>query len=162
MSVLKTREESVPRARRDGLLVKELPDELLVYDLFRQKAHCLNRTAALVWNQCDGETTVEQLVLLLGKESNAPVDREVVWMAFDQLSKAHLLQGRARTWPGASRISRRELIRRAGAAAAIALPIVSSIVVPDAVQAATCRPSNASCTSPAQCCSQLCNAGHCA
>jgi len=159
---MKAREESVPRARREGLIVQELPDELLVYDLARQKAHCLNRTAALIWNRCDGKTNVEQLVLLLSNEINAPVGPEVVWMAFDQLSKAQLFQGKARTWPGASRISRRELIRRAGAAAAIALPIVSSVVIPEAVQAATCRPSNAACTSPAQCCSQLCNAGHCA
>ena len=158
---MKAREESVPRARREGLIVQELPDELLVYDLARQKAHCLNRTAALIWNRCDGKTDVEQLVLLLSNESNAPVGPEVVWMAFDQLSKAQLLQGKARTWLGASRISRRELIRRAGAAAAIALPIISSIVIPDAVQAATCRPSNAACTSSAQCCSGVCNIDHC-
>jgi len=159
---MRAREESVPRARREGLLVQELPDELLVYDLVNQKAHCLNRTAALVWNRCDGKTTVEQLVRFLGKETNTQVDKAVVWMAFDQLSKAHLLKGRTRTWPGASGISRRELIRRVGTAAAVALPIVSTIVAPDAVLAATCRPSGASCTSGATCCSTICNAGHCA
>jgi len=159
---MRAREESVPRARKEGLIVQELPDELLVYDLARQKAHCLNRTAALIWNRCDGKTSVEELVLLLGNEIDSAVGQEMVWMAFDQLSKAHLLQGRARTWPGASRISRRELIRRTAAAAAVVLPIVSSIIVPDAVQAATCKPSNAACLSPVECCSQLCNAGHCA
>jgi coenzyme PQQ synthesis protein D (PqqD) len=158
---MKAREESVPRARREGLLVQELPDELLVYDLVSHKAHCLNRTAALVWNRCDGKTSVGQLVRLLEKETDASVDHAVVWMAFDQLSKARLLQGRARTWPGASTISRRELIRRVGTAAAIALPIVSSIVVPGAIQAATCLPTGASCTSSAQCCSGVCN-GTCA
>jgi hypothetical protein len=142
--------------------VQELPDELLVYDLVRQKAHCLNRTAALVWNRCDGKTSVEQLVRLLGKETNSTVDKAVVWMAFDQLSKAQLLKGRTRTWPGAATISRREVIRRVGTAAAVALPLVSSIVAPGAVQAATCRPSNASCSSPVQCCSGVCTAGHCA
>jgi hypothetical protein len=160
---MKARGNSVPRARRDGLIVQELPDELLVYDLVRQKAHCLNRSAALVWNHCDGRTSVEQLVRILAKETKAPVDHAVVWKAFDQLSKAHLLKGPARTWPGASRISRRELIRRVGTAAAVALPIVSSIVAPGAIQAATCRPSNAACTSSAQCCSLLCDGtGHCA
>ena len=29
-----------PRARKDGLVVTELPDELLVYDLERHKASC--------------------------------------------------------------------------------------------------------------------------
>ena len=159
---MKAREESVPRARREGLLVQELPDELLVYDLVRQKAHCLNRTAALIWNRCDGKTSVEQLVRILGKESKAQVDQAVVWMAIDQLSKAHLLKGRTRTWPGASTISRRELIRRAGAAAAITLPLVSSIVVPEVVQAATCRASGQSCTTSSQCCSGVCNVSVCA
>ena len=160
---MKARRNSVPLARREGLIVQELLDELLVYDLVRQKAHCLNRTAALVWNRCDGKTSVEQLVGLLERETNAPVDHAVVCMAFDQLSKAHLLKGPARTWPGASRISRRELIRRVGTAAAVALPIVSSIVAPGAIQAATCRPSNAACSSSAQCCSGVCDAtGHCA
>lgn len=159
---MRAREESVPRARREGLLVQELPDELLVYDLVDQKAHCLNRTAALVWNRCDGKTTVEQLVRFLGKETNTQVDKAVVWMAFDQLSKARLLKGRTRRWPGTSGISRRELIRRVGTAAAVALPIVSTIVAPDAVLAATCRPTNASCTSGAQCCSTICDGtGHC-
>jgi hypothetical protein len=158
---MKAREESVPRARREGLLVQELPDELLVYDLVRQKAHCLNRTAALVWNRCDGKTSVAQMVRLLEKETNTPVDPAVVWMAFDQLSKARLLKGHSRTWPGASTISRRELIRRAGTAAAIALPIVTSIVVPDAVQAATCTATGGPCTTSAQCCSGICNGTTC-
>jgi hypothetical protein len=142
--------------------VQELPDELLVYDLNRQKAHCLNRTAALIWNRCDGKTSVEQLVRILEEETKAPVDHAVVWMAFDQLSKAHLLKGRMRTWPGASKISRRELIRRFGTAAAVALPLVSSIIVPDAAQAANCLPSGAACTSSAQCCSGICNVTTCA
>ena len=38
-----------PRARTEGLVVTELPDELLVYDLERHRAHCLNPTAALVF-----------------------------------------------------------------------------------------------------------------
>ena len=38
-----------PRARTEGLVVTELPDELLVYDLERHRAYCLNPTAALVF-----------------------------------------------------------------------------------------------------------------
>ncbi len=29
-------------SRRDELVVRELPDEVLVYDLRQHKAHCLN------------------------------------------------------------------------------------------------------------------------
>ena len=38
----------MPRARQDELVVEELPDETLVYDLKRHKALCLNRTSVLV------------------------------------------------------------------------------------------------------------------
>ena len=153
---MKTREESVPRARKEGLVVQEMPDEVLVYDLVRHKAHCLNQTAALVWKRCDGKSSVKQMLRLLAKETESPVDEAVVYIAFDQLAKANLLQGQARKWPGASGISRRQVMRRLGAAAALSLPLVTSIVAPDAVQAATCRASGAACTSPAQCCSLAC------
>jgi len=38
-----------PRKRRDGLVVQELPEETLVYDLERHKAHCLEAASAAVW-----------------------------------------------------------------------------------------------------------------
>ena len=46
---METTRALMPRARQDELVVEELPDETLVYDLKRHKARCLNRTAALVW-----------------------------------------------------------------------------------------------------------------
>ena len=41
----------LPRAHTDGLVIKELPNETLVYDLKTDEAHCLNQTAALVWKR---------------------------------------------------------------------------------------------------------------
>ena len=52
---------ALPRARKDGLVIKELSNETLVYDLERDEAHCLNQTAGLVWKQCDGRTTVTKI-----------------------------------------------------------------------------------------------------
>jgi len=83
----------------------------------------------------------------------------VVWLAFDQLSKANLLQGQTSKWPGASGISRREVIRRVGLAAAVSLPIVTSIVAPKAAAAINCRASGQPCTTSAQCCSGVCTGG---
>lgn len=37
-----------PLARSEGLVIQEMPDEVLVYDLETNKAHCLNETAAFV------------------------------------------------------------------------------------------------------------------
>ena len=129
----------VPRAREDRLVVRELPDEVLVYDLDRHKAHCLNRTAALVWRHCDGQTTVAEMARLLQKEWNAPVDEAVVRLALDRLGRAHLLRERVSPPPGPARLSRREVMRRLALVGGLSvlLPVVMSIVAPTAVQAAS-------------------------
>ena len=51
-----------PMARQNGIVVQEMPDEVLVYDLDSNKAHCLNQSAALVWKSCDGTNTVGDIV----------------------------------------------------------------------------------------------------
>ena len=51
--------ETNPLARREGLVIRELADEVLVYDLDRDRAHCLNQTAAFIWQCCDGRTSTE-------------------------------------------------------------------------------------------------------
>ena len=53
--------EPLPKARRDGIITKEVDGELLVYDIAKDKAHCLNETAAAVWQLCDGQTNVGQI-----------------------------------------------------------------------------------------------------
>ena len=50
-------DNTFPTARKSGLVVQEMPDELLVYDTENNKAHCLNTTAAFVWKSCDGKKT---------------------------------------------------------------------------------------------------------
>jgi coenzyme PQQ synthesis protein D (PqqD) len=150
-----------PRARQEGLVIQQLADELLVYDQDGFKAHCLNSTAALVWKHCDGKKTARAIALAVEKEAGASVDEELVWLALGQLGKSRLLTERivpART-PG---ISRREMIRRVGITAAVALPVVTSIIAPKAAQAANCRASGQGCGTGAQCCSGLCNGGTCA
>ena len=156
---MKSSDEIMPRARKEGLLVQELADELLVYDRISHKAHCLNQTAALIWNNCDGKTSVSQMTRLLEEQANAPIDEAMVWLGFDVLGKAKLLADNNSPTSG---ISRRALIRRIGTAAVIAVPVVSSIVAPGAVEAATCLASGAGCTSSAQCCSFVCSGGTCA
>jgi hypothetical protein len=52
----------IPCARTEGLVVQTLADEVLVYDLERHKAHCLNHAAALIWKHCDGRTSVAEML----------------------------------------------------------------------------------------------------
>ncbi|HEV3470412.1 MAG TPA: PqqD family protein, partial [Pyrinomonadaceae bacterium] len=99
-----------PRARSEGLLVRELDGEVLVYDLERHRAVCLNPAAAFVWRRCDGRTDVAGLGRALVEESGAAAaPEEVVWLALEQLGRDRLL-GEAVRRPAAARVTRRELI----------------------------------------------------
>jgi hypothetical protein len=151
--------ETLPRARRNKLVVQELSDEVLVYDQERDKAHCLNQTAAQVWRQCDGQTDVATIAARLGKEFNAPVDERVVWFALDQLSRDSLLEAPV-TSPGfMAGMTRRQMVRAMGFAAAIAVPVISSIVAPTTAQAVSCLANGQPCPGgPTTCCSNVCSA----
>jgi hypothetical protein len=152
-------QERVPRARREGLIVQELVDETLVYDLRRHKAHCLNPSAALIWQHCDGTRSLKQVCQSVSKQLKREVAAEEVTYGVEQLAKAGLIK----QWEGVASkgMSRREVIKRMGVAAAAGLPVVTSIVSPSAVQAATCRRPGAGCMTGPQCCSGVCNAGTC-
>lgn len=157
-----------PEKRREGLVVKELPDEVLVYDLERHRAHCLNPAAAVVFKSCDGKRTVGELARILRREVGAPANEAWVRLALDRLGKAHLLEERVRAQHDGRGVSRREILKKAGVGLAAALPIVTSIVAPTPVQAAaTCVTSCASAADGTPCsitgppCFCTCMAGVC-
>ena len=153
--------ELLPLARKDALVVKELHDELLVYDLKRDKAHCLNPTAARVWKRCDGKLAVTDMARLLEKELKLPANDEIVWLALQQLDKFHLLQEQTMAATARPGLSRRELMRSIGVSALL-LPAIISITAPPAAQAQSCLATESACTSNTQCCSQCCAQGFCA
>src|SRR4030095_11224423 len=81
-----------PIARQEGLVIQEMPNEVLVYDTNTNKAHCLNQTAAFIWKSCDGKHRVKDISALGGNEFGGPVNEDFVWLAIDQLNKDSLLQ----------------------------------------------------------------------
>jgi hypothetical protein len=152
--------EKMPQARRIGLIIQEVDSEILIYDQNTNKAHCLNQTAAKVWKYCDGETTLADACSALSRDLETPVDEKLVWYAVDQFAKDNLLEKDIE--PPAfiiAGMNRRQLVRTLGLAAVVAVPLVTSIVAPRPVQAATCLPPGQSCATDAQCCSGLCTAG---
>jgi hypothetical protein len=130
-------ENYLPTARESKFLVRELADELLVYDADVHRAHCLNRTAALVWKHCDGRTSVSGIAERVGEELSSSVSEEVVWVALEQLAEFDLLiTAAAAARPTVSKlISRRKMIRRLGIAATVSLPLITSIILPTPAQA---------------------------
>ena len=148
----------LPVAWQAGLVVHEMMDEVLVYDRDRHKAHCLNQTAAMIWKRCDGKTTVADLISLLERETTSSISNEMVWLALDQLGKKNLLEERVAQPSGSGKLSRREVMRRVGITAAVALPLVTSIVAPTAAEAGTlCGTTGSLCTGSGQgnCCEGL-------
>lgn len=144
---------------KKNILVEELPDETLVYDLDRHRAHCLNPTAAFLLTQADGERDLHELASLAEAEFGENTSEEVVHLGMERLQRARLVE-----WEGAGTpetgISRKDAIRRL-ALVGLVLPAVMTIVTPFPAQAATgitpgeCRKSGGG---TGQCCtnSKLC------
>jgi hypothetical protein len=120
-----------PRARLDQLTVRDLPDETLVFDHDRNKAHCLNREAALVWRHCDGQTDLAGLAGVLRDQLGVPDAEAVAQLALEQLSGRHLLEEAIAPLAGPARLSRRDALRRL-CAAAVAMPVVMTLTAPNA------------------------------
>jgi hypothetical protein len=114
-----------PKRRRQGIRVEEFQNEVLVYDLDRHDAHCLNSVAVSVWQLADGTLSVEEIAGRLAAAGAEP-DETVVWRALEELEKASLLETPLPT--DDATLSRRQMVGKLGWAAA--LPFVLSIAVP--------------------------------
>jgi hypothetical protein len=117
---------NIPRARSDGLLVETLDAETLIYDTERDEAHCLDAQAAAVWRSCDGVRSLSEISVSTG------LSEEVAAATVRNLAARHLVEPLG--------VSRREVLRTLGvgaASAAVAIPVIRSIVVPTAAQASS-------------------------
>ncbi len=151
-----------PIARNTGLVVQEMPDEVLVYDMDTNKAHCLNETAAFVWRSCDGRNSVADIVREFESNRGGSVSEDFVWLAIDQLQENGLLE--AGTEPRFAGQSRRDVLKKIGLASMVALPVIASLVAPKSAMAATsCACINdAACFTLTACPSQIkCTGGVC-
>jgi hypothetical protein len=135
-----------------------MPEEILVYDMETNKAHCLNETAAFVWRACDGTNSVSDIKRLFDKKSGKTVDENLVWLAIDQLNESNLLAEQIKADFNGQ--TRRQIIKKIGLAAVIAFPVVSSLVAPTAALAVGCSgvANGTACTGGA-CCAGTCCAG---
>ena len=151
-------ENEQPQARTSDLVVKGVGEELLVYDLARHRAHSLNRVAAAVWRACDGTRGVAALGQAAARESGQAVPVDAVRYALQSLGRAQLMEGPV----AEGGLTRREVMARLGTAAAIALPLVTTIIAPTAAQALSCFIENEGpCTSLTQCCAGACGGANC-
>jgi Coenzyme PQQ synthesis protein D (PqqD) len=144
----------IPVARKEGLVIQDMADEVLVYDLTTNKAHCLNQTAAAVWKSCDGKRSVADISKLLNNINGGVVHEDLIWLAIDQLNEASLLE--TELVVNFNNQNRREVLKKVSLAAVIALPIVTSLVAPTVASAGSTCPASTACT-----CTYTANGGVC-
>jgi hypothetical protein len=124
-----TNETKPKRLNRDQLVVEELGTELMIYDQKRNRAFCLNQKAAFVWLQCDGKTTVRQIAAKLAQSSGETMHENVVQFALQSLSQDGLLEPSNFEPVVPVGITRRQVIQKIGVRAAVALPLVTALMV---------------------------------
>jgi len=117
------------RVQSDDLIVKDIAGELMLYNKAKNKAFCLNKTASFVWQHADGNTSVPEIAELLAQEMNLPVDVQVVELAIQSLEQDGLLEPAEDERTYSSGVTRRDLIRKYGVRAALALPVVTMLTV---------------------------------
>ena len=118
--------------QRDGLVVQQVQDEVLVFNPDRNEASALNRAAAVVFDLCDGEHDIDSMRAALDEAGLGSSSDDAVWLALDELNEAGLIDLQI---PKANHLGRRELLKTIGvgaAAAAVVLPVVETIGAPPA------------------------------
>ena len=114
-----------PKARRNGLLVEEVGEELTIYDRERDHTCHLNRVAATVWRCCDGNTSVSQIAEHLRRTLGADANDDLVLLALERLHAAYLLDEIPEVLSADRSISRRSVL--VAVALAALLPVVAII-----------------------------------
>jgi hypothetical protein len=102
--------EVLPLARREAIITKEVDGELLVYDVTRDKAHCLNETAAAVWRLCDGRTSVAAIAARLTEDGQPATGAEQSRKSQEQSAKGEAQSFSGRRSPVAGRSRDHQII----------------------------------------------------
>jgi hypothetical protein len=133
-----------PLARKSDLYAENLPEEVILYDKSNNKVHCLSKTAAAIWESCDGTRSVDDLAQIVEAKLGAPTDRKVVSLALAELEKAELLEAGSGIVLDAALTSRREAV---GKIALAGTALVATIVASSPTAHASARP----CASAVRC-----------
>lgn len=147
----------LPKAKIDNILTQSIDEELLIYDLDNHKASCLNQTSAMVWQTCNGYRDIAEIGRVISKKLKTPISEDFVRLALSELKKEQLLEDSSNMDDLMAGTSRREMVKKVGLASMIALPVISSVVVPNAAHAqSNLLPLFAGCSSNFQCASSNC------
>lgn len=114
-----------PVTRKNGLTIKQMGDEAVIFDAESGAVHHLNRVAEVVWRACDGRTDKEALARLVEEACNVTEAGAAVELALEQLSRRGLMATPVLRADADRRMSRRAVLR--DLAKAMAIPAVLTI-----------------------------------
>jgi hypothetical protein len=82
------------RKRMQGVLIREVDDEILILDTHSDQIHQLNETAAFIWRRFDESPSTDGLAQLVAFEYSvdAQVARKDVVEALERLRVLNLIQ----------------------------------------------------------------------
>lgn len=147
-----------PISRKTNIVVQDLENEVLIYDLEINKAFCLNKTSALVYEFADGTKTVGEISNEMSVKLKIRVSEDLVWMALEGLKKDNLLANADELTDHFGGLTRREVVKRVGFASVVMLPLISTVIAPNAVMAQSgCAGNGLSCTFASYTQSNCCN-----
>lgn len=124
-----------PKTRTENIVVQEIENEILIYDLETNKAFCLNETSALIYQLCDGKKSVEEISQHIKQKLNQPISEDLIWLALDNFKKDNLFEEGEQIEIDFGGLTRRQIIKKVGLASMIALPVVASVIAPSAAMA---------------------------
>jgi hypothetical protein len=124
-----------PKSRQSNIVVQEMENEALIYDLTINKAFCLNSTSAQVYQLCNGKNSIADIAKLLSRQMNEPITEDLIWLALDQLKRDNLLEKSEQFEINFKGLNRRQVIRKIGFASLVALPVIASVIAPSALMA---------------------------
>jgi hypothetical protein len=139
----------LPKNRNKNIVVQELENETLIYDFATDKAYCLNETLTVVYNHCDGVTSVDEL------KRRYKFTDDLIFLALDELQNNKLIEGEKSTHFAG--MNRREVIRKVGLGTMLSLPVITGLVAPRAASAASCAANTQNDINNCGSCGNVCN-----
>jgi hypothetical protein len=119
-----------PKTRQDNVIAEEIQGECVIYDSNNKKAHHLNSTLSWIWKHSDGTRTIDDLATAMRPDMGYDDAPRIIASGLKQLADANLLEAESVDLnviaPVDSTVSRRAVM----AGAAIAAPMISSILAP--------------------------------
>lgn len=135
---------SLPKVRIEDIVVQEFDNEVLIYDLKKNKAFCLNATSAAIWQACDGRRNIAEIIKFVNQKLNSQANEDIIWFSLNQLKKENLLENVTDLPNNFAGMSRRQAIKKLGISSLVTLPLIATITFPTAAQSnSTCIPFGA-------------------